>query len=121
MSEVEKILRKFSHDPKVLEITRRIGPVFPRPGPHYDYADFIEHVRASTIYMSSCDLDELLTYHLPEIYKRKNRLLDAIAEARDTGVITGREYEHAYNHIDEVSREWVKQVKEYFNKCVCKK
>lgn len=120
-SKLDYVMRKFTYDPKVSEITRSIGPKFPMPGAHYDYADFIEHIRYSAYSASLCDINDLLTYHLPEIYKRKNRLLEALAKARNAGVITAREYNHAYKHIDETYREWVRYMKEAFNKCVCKK
>ena len=119
-SKLDYVMRKFNYDQKTLEITRRISPKFPLPGAHYDYSDFIEHIRYSAYCMSLCDINNLLTYHLPEIYKRKNKLIETLAKARDAGVITAREYEHVSRHISDTYQEWVKFMKENFNKCVCR-
>ena len=120
-SKFDYVMRKFTYDPEVLETTRRISPKFPLPGAHYDYSDLIEHIRYSAYSMSLCDINNLLTYHLPEIYKRKNNLLEALAKARDAGVITAKEYEHASKHISETYQEWINFMKNEFNKCVSKK
>jgi len=122
MSELfKRIWGKFNFDEKVLEVTRRIGPTFPLPGPHYDYADFIEHMRHSAYFMNICEVrKELFSYHLFEVYRRRNRLIKALTEARDAGLITGREHEHAMRHIDQLSKDWEEEMVEAFDKCVCK-
>jgi len=120
MAETELIWRTFTHDPKVSEILKRLGPTFPYPGPHYDYADLIEHIRYSLSYMASCEVNHLFDYHLPEIYKRKKRLLEEIAKARDAGVITGKEHEYILKHITDVLDRWQNKMEEYFKKCVRK-
>jgi len=115
----DEVARKYQTDERVSETLKKVGPTFPLPGPHYDYMDLVEHMRYSLAYLCSCDPDRLPEYHLLEVYNRRQKLAE---KAREIRVLTSeREYEHFRDHIDRLVREWEKDFKRYFDRCVCKK
>jgi len=113
----EGIWRKYKGDERVFEMLRKAGPVFPLPGPHYDYADLIEHTKHSLLNLCTCNPDELPEYHLLEIYGRRRRLSEKVPELARAGLISESDYEHYLRHIGEIVREWENDFKTYFSKC----
>ena len=111
-----EIWKKYKSDPKVSEILKKIGPAFPLRGPHYDYADLIEHIGYSLLALCTCDPDELPERHLLEIYMRRQSLSE---RARDIAMLIPEEdYLYYSKSLDELIREWEKDFKRYFTKCV---
>jgi len=113
-----EIWGKYTGDEKVYEMLKRVGPAFPIPGPHYNYADLIEHIRWSLLHLCTCNPDELPEYHLPEIYKRVKMLYEEVSQLVRGGFIREEEHQHFRDHIYEITREWEKDFKKYFSQCV---
>ena len=119
-SEWEEVALRYSHDPKVSEMLKRIGPPFPLPGPHYSYGDFIEHIRYTLFYAKRCELNTVISYHIPEIFKRQRELHDALVEAspRYKGQLSEEEYWYAMRHISDLYDRWTKEFEQTLARCM---
>jgi len=117
----DEVARKYSFDDRMLEIVKKLSPArFPQPGPHYDYADLLEHIRYAIWKIGMCSAERLLEYDLPEIYKRFSRLSSALSEGVRAGIITDEEYMYATRYLDNLREKFFKEWKELFEKCVKK-
>jgi len=116
-----EIWRKYKTDDRVSEMLKKAGPVFPLPGLHYDYLDLIEHTRYSLHALCTCNPDELPEYHLLEFYDRRSKLAEKIPELVRAGLIRDEDYEYYRKHIDELIKEWEKDFKVYFSKCISRR
>ena len=120
---LKEIMEKYQLDPKVSEMLKRLGPPFPAPGPHYSYADLVEHMRHSLYIAGRCEIRDMITYHIPEILKRRKEVVDSLVEAspRHTGRLREEEYWHAMEHISRISSDWEKELTQSLSECMCKK
>jgi len=122
LSEFKNVWHKYSHDEKMTEIVKKLSPArFPLPGPHYDYVDLIEHIRYAIYYTCSCNPDELLEYHLPEIYKRFEKLSSEISNGSKAGFISETEYNYAFKYLTHLKKDFIRDWKECFKWCVIQK
>jgi len=116
--EWKKIAKKVYAKPEISAILKKIGPPFPEPGAHYFYADLTEHIRYAIALVKSCRVDELVTYHLPEIYKRRDQLIDEIAKGKV--LLREEELEKLRNELrfltDTFDEEFTKGLKRCFKK-----
>jgi len=112
-----EIWRKYKGDERVYEALKRAGPVFPLPGPHYDYADLIEHMRWSLLHLCSCNPDELPEYHLSEVYSRRRKLSEEVPQLVKAGFMREEDYEYYLRHMNEIVGEWENDFKKYFSQC----
>jgi hypothetical protein len=93
--------RKISIDPDVSEILKKIGPAFPSYGPHYYYADMIEHMRWALALARTRQVDNLVRRHLLEIYTRRMQLLDELHKRKS--MLRYTEWDKV---MSEISRVW---------------
>jgi len=99
------------------ETLKKIGPAFPRHGPHYDYGDLVEHIRYSTAMAKTCSTDgDLVTYHLLEIFKRRSQLAEAIATACRT-TLREEECNDAHQTINQLNEKWEKVFTDSLAEC----
>jgi len=110
-----EIAKKYEVKPEVSKVLKKLGKPFPYLGAHYYYADLVEHIRHALAHVKVCEVDEIVEYHLPEIYKRLDQLSEELSKAKT--LLREDEYNKVYNEISRLSKEWTKDFKRYLHQC----